>query len=239
MALCEQHDAGSRTVDCHDGRADDGYRAMQHRFESTSRGCLLIGMLLVTLPRRYTAWVGWNGTSLQPRWDIINATELYPHTVSRGPASCPHSQLHRPITCVFNDPFPAIKTQPPTPEAPVLFPTTLCACIERSPCCLLAALRPCRPPPGLPSLAPVPPPSKRWSRAARPTRASTPGRTPTWSLRTARCVARDSRSGHQLLLPPADWCPIFEVWTTQVAAALHAQLMKHFNRFAMPYQNVS
>ena len=30
---------------------------------------------------RYTAWVGWNGTSLTPHWDVVNATELYVHTV--------------------------------------------------------------------------------------------------------------------------------------------------------------
>ena len=30
-----------------------------------------------------------------------------------------------------------------------------------------------------------------------------------------RCVIRDSNSGHQLLLPPANWCPIFAFWTTQ------------------------
>ena len=28
-------------------------------------------------------------------------------------------------------------------------------------------------------------------------------------------VVRDSNSGHQLLLPTADWCPIFAVWTTR------------------------
>ena len=33
-----------------------------------------------------------------------------------------------------------------------------------------------------------------------------------------RCVVRGSNSGHQLLLPPASWCPIFAVWTTQGAA---------------------
>ena len=28
-------------------------------------------------------------------------------------------------------------------------------------------------------------------------------------------VAQHFDSGHQLLLPPADWCPVFVVWTTQ------------------------
>ena len=28
-------------------------------------------------------------------------------------------------------------------------------------------------------------------------------------------MVRDSNSGHQLLLPTADWCPIFAVWTTR------------------------
>ena len=28
-------------------------------------------------------------------------------------------------------------------------------------------------------------------------------------------MAQHSNSGHQLLLPPADWCPVFAVWTTQ------------------------
>ena len=32
----------------------------------------------------------------------------------------------------------------------------------------------------------------------------------------SRCVARDSNSGHQLLLPRANWCPIFAFRTTQV-----------------------
>ena len=31
-------------------------------------------------------------------------------------------------------------------------------------------------------------------------------------------VVRHSNSGHQLLLPPAGWCPTFAVWTTQVLA---------------------
>lgn len=31
---------------------------------------------------RYTAWCKWNGTTLQPRWDVINATELYSHTLA-------------------------------------------------------------------------------------------------------------------------------------------------------------
>ena len=31
---------------------------------------------------RFTAWVGWNGTDLTPRWDVLNATELYAHTLS-------------------------------------------------------------------------------------------------------------------------------------------------------------
>ena len=34
-------------------------------------------------------------------------------------------------------------------------------------------------------------------------------------LREVRCVARDSNSGHQLLLPSANCCPIFAVWATQ------------------------
>ena len=28
-------------------------------------------------------------------------------------------------------------------------------------------------------------------------------------------VARDSNSGHRLLLPPADWCPVFAIWTAR------------------------
>lgn len=35
---------------------------------------------------RYTAWVGWNGSTLQPIWDTINATELYAHQIqTSGP----------------------------------------------------------------------------------------------------------------------------------------------------------
>ena len=30
-----------------------------------------------------------------------------------------------------------------------------------------------------------------------------------------RCAVRDCNSGHQLLLPPANWRTIFAVWTTQ------------------------
>lgn len=33
---------------------------------------------------RFTAWVGWNGTSLTPIWGRVNATELYAHTVEPG-----------------------------------------------------------------------------------------------------------------------------------------------------------
>jgi hypothetical protein len=33
---------------------------------------------------RYTAWVGWNGTSLQPLWGVVNATELYSHALTPG-----------------------------------------------------------------------------------------------------------------------------------------------------------
>ena len=35
----------------------------------------------------------------------------------------------------------------------------------------------------------------------------------------SRCVVRDSNSGHQLLLSPANWCPIFASRTTQATAA--------------------
>ena len=42
--------------------------------------------------------------------------------------------------------------------------------------------------------------------------------------RIHRCVVRDSNSGHQLLLPPANWCPIFASRTMQgcPGAPLHA-----------------
>ena len=30
---------------------------------------------------RYTEWVSWNGTTLQPKWDVVNATELYDHRI--------------------------------------------------------------------------------------------------------------------------------------------------------------
>ena len=29
------------------------------------------------------------------------------------------------------------------------------------------------------------------------------------------CVVQDSNSGHQLPLPPANYCPVFASWTTQ------------------------
>jgi iduronate 2-sulfatase len=44
---------------------------------------------------RYTAWVKWDGSTLQPEWTSVNATELYPHTVH--PTSGPTDQvLNRP-----------------------------------------------------------------------------------------------------------------------------------------------
>ena len=42
-------------------------------------------------------------------------------------------------------------------------------------------------------------------------------------------MVRDSNSGHQLLLLPANWCPIFAYWTTQapaLAAAAPAPAVK-------------
>ena len=35
-------------------------------------------------------------------------------------------------------------------------------------------------------------------------------------------VVRDSNSGHQLLLPPANWCPMFAFRTTQHRTVLEA-----------------
>ena len=37
-------------------------------------------------------------------------------------------------------------------------------------------------------------------------------------------MVRDSKSGHQLLLPSADWCPMIAVWTTQEVALGFAAL---------------
>ena len=34
----------------------------------------------------------------------------------------------------------------------------------------------------------------------------------------AACVVRDSNSGHQLLLTPANCCPMFALWTTHCAS---------------------
>ena len=34
------------------------------------------------------------------------------------------------------------------------------------------------------------------------------------ALSLGACVVRDSNSGHQLLLPPANWCPMFASRTT-------------------------
>ena len=31
--------------------------------------------------------MGWNGTSLTPRWEVVNATELYMHTLTPGGAT--------------------------------------------------------------------------------------------------------------------------------------------------------
>ena len=39
-------------------------------------------------------------------------------------------------------------------------------------------------------------------------------------------MVRDSNSGHQLLSPPANWCPIFAVWTTQVRHRVRKQYGK-------------
>lgn len=33
---------------------------------------------------RFTVWVAWDSATLQPRWDLVNATELYSHTVVAG-----------------------------------------------------------------------------------------------------------------------------------------------------------
>ena len=38
----------------------------------------------------------------------------------------------------------------------------------------------------------------------------------------SRCVVQTSNSGHQLLLPPANWCPIFASRTTQGGGARRA-----------------
>ena len=37
-----------------------------------------------------------------------------------------------------------------------------------------------------------------------------------------RCMVQTSNSGHQLLFPPANWCPVFAPRTTQAAAAAAA-----------------
>ena len=34
--------------------------------------------------------------------------------------------------------------------------------------------------------------------------------------------SNDSKSGHRLLLSPADWCPVFAVWTTQATSSRSA-----------------
>ena len=41
---------------------------------------------------------------------------------------------------------------------------------------------------------------------------------PQTTRRTFPCVVRDSNLGHQLLLPPAKWCPIFASRTTHYPA---------------------
>jgi hypothetical protein len=33
---------------------------------------------------RYTEWVGWNGTTLTPKWDELKASELYDHEKDTG-----------------------------------------------------------------------------------------------------------------------------------------------------------
>ena len=56
------------------------------------------------------------------------------------------------------------------------------------------------------------PTAKVHPRAAAAAAARPHGRS---SVELRRCAARASNSGHQLLLPPADWCPMFASQTTQ------------------------
>ena len=54
-----------------------------------------------------------------------------------------------------------------------------------------------------------------------PKKSGVSNQSPQQRVETAmRCVVRDSNSGHQLLLPPANWCPIFASRTTQARRTL-------------------
>ena len=60
---------------------------------------------------RYTAWVGWNGTSLQPRWDLVNATELYAHTLTPGGATDQNFDQWENVNEAENPGWSAVKAQ--------------------------------------------------------------------------------------------------------------------------------
>ena len=56
-----------------------------------------------------------------------------------------------------------------------------------------------------------------WGDARSIYQKQTAGAAPTTAKveSSERCVVRDSNSGHQLLLPPANWCPMFASRTAQ------------------------
>ena len=50
-----------------------------------------MGYTMRTDRYRYTEWVAWNGSSLTPLWDRVEARELYDHKGDDGPWTDPDS----------------------------------------------------------------------------------------------------------------------------------------------------
>ncbi|KAL3917966.1 MAG: hypothetical protein SGPRY_006193 [Prymnesium sp.] len=48
-----------------------------------------MGYTMRTDRYRYTEWVRWNGSTFEPRWDALEAVELYDHLHDKGPWTDP------------------------------------------------------------------------------------------------------------------------------------------------------
>eukprot|EP00048_Salpingoeca_helianthica_P020164 m.5170 g.5170 ORF g.5170 m.5170 type:complete len:511 (-) comp4470_c0_seq2:36-1568(-) len=67
---------------CH--RDAYGFERCTNCFQTNSSNFEYMGFSIRTEAWRYNAWVGWNGKTLQPRWDNVAARELYAHTGDDG-----------------------------------------------------------------------------------------------------------------------------------------------------------
>lgn len=68
--------------DCHIGKRQ--IEACNACFETDKTKFQYMGYSIRVPDWRYTAWVAWNGTSLKPLWDQVQARELYPHEGDMG-----------------------------------------------------------------------------------------------------------------------------------------------------------